>query len=116
MKNKKIIYENYLDKIPMQRDGLRWSVDENGGIILEIENKGFANRLAQILLKKPKLSFIHLDEMGSFIWQKIDGKNNVFCIGKDVKEHFGNKAEPLYERLAQYFGVLERYGFVEFNK
>ncbi len=113
MKNKKIVYENYLDKIPQYTDGLRWSIDENDAVILEIENKGIANRLAQTLLKKPKVSFIHLDEMGSFIWQKIDGKKNVFCIGKEVKEYFGEKAEPLYERLAQYFGILENYGFME---
>lgn len=115
MKNKRTVYENYLDKIPQHKDGLCWSVDENSGVILEIENKGIANRLAQRLLKKPKLSFIHLDEMGSFIWAKIDGKKNVFHIGKEVKAYFGDKAEPLYERLAEYFRALERYGFVEFR-
>ncbi len=115
MKNKKVIYENYLDKIPQYKDELNWSVDENGRVILEIENKGIANKVLQVLLKKPKISFIHLDEMGSFIWTKIDGKKNVFHIGKEVKAYFGDKAEPLYERLAQYFGILESYGFVEFR-
>ena len=115
MKNKNVVPENYLDKIPQYKDGLCSSVDENGRVILEIENKGIANKVLQVLLKKPKVSFIHLDEMGSFIWQKIDGKKNVFYIGKEVKEHFGDKAEPLYERLAQYFGILESYGFVVFK-
>ncbi len=115
MKNKNVVPENYLDKIPQHKDGLNWSVDENGRVILEVENKGIANKIMQVLLKKPKVSFIHLDEMGSFIWQKIDGKKNVFHIGKEVKEYFGDKAEPLYERLAQYFGILESYGFVEFR-
>ena len=113
MKNKKVIYENYLDKIPRHKLSVCWSVDENNAVILEVENKGFANKIAQTLLKKPKTSFIHLDEFGSFIWQTIDGKKNIFYIGKDVKEHFGDKAEPLYERLAEYFEVLERYEFVE---
>ena len=115
MKNKRTVYENYLDKIPMHKDSLNWSIDENDRVILEVENKGIANKFAQILLKKPKISFIHLDEMGSFIWQKIDGKKNVFAIGKDVKEHFGENAEPLYERLTQYFNILISYGFVEFK-
>lgn len=115
MKNKNVVPENYLDKIPQYKDGLCWSVDESGGVILEVANKGIANKFAQILLKKPKVSFIHLDEMGSFIWQKIDGKKNVFYIAKEVKAYFGDKAEPLYERLAQYFGILESYGFVEFS-
>lgn len=116
MKSKNVVPENYLDKIPIRKDGLKWSVDENGEVILEVENKGIANKIMQILLKKPKVSYIHLDEMGNFIWPIIDGEKNVFYIGKEVKEHFGEKAEPLYERLAQYFRVLESCGFVEFKK
>ena len=30
-------------------------------------------------------------------------------------EHFGEKAEPLYERLSQYFQILENYKFITFN-
>lgn len=115
MKNKNVAFENYLDKVPMHSDGLNWSVDENGAVTLEVENRGWANKIAQILFKRPKVSYIHLDEMGNFIWPIIDGEKNVFCIGKEVKEHFGDKAEPLYERLAQYFQILENYGFVSFK-
>lgn len=115
MKNKRIVYENYLDKIPVRKDRLEWSVEKNDKIVLKVENKGVANKFAQMLFKKPKVSFIHLDGMGSFIWKTIDGKKNVFAIGKDVKERFGENAEPLYERLAQYFGILEECGFVEFE-
>lgn len=115
MKNKNVAFENYLDKIPVHKDGLNWTVDENGAVTLEVENKGWANKIAQMLFKRPKVSFIHLDEMGNFIWPIIDGEKNVFYIGKEVKEHFGDKAEPLYERLAQYFRVLESYGFVSFK-
>lgn len=116
MKNKNVAYENYLDKVPIHRDGLKWSVDENGTVTLEVENKGIANKIMQVLLKKPKVSFVHLDEMGNFIWPIIDGEKNVFYIGKEVKEQFGDKAEPLYERLAEYFRVLESCGFVEFKE
>ena len=115
MKNKKIVYENYLDKIPRHKGGLEWSVDENGKIVLKVKNAGIANKIAQLIFKKPKVSFIHLDGMGSFIWKTIDGEKNIFAIGKDVKEHFDENAEPLYERLAQYFGILEECGFVEFE-
>ena len=115
VKNKKVVYENYIDKIPMHKDGLNWSIDENSRVILEVENKGIANKILQVILKKPKVSFIHLDDMGSFIWQKIDSRKNIFAIGKDVKKFFGDKAEPLYERLMQYFQILESYGFIEFK-
>ncbi len=109
-RNKKT--ENYLDKIPCKKDGIAWSKDQKGIVTLEIENKGVFNRIAQKLLKKPKISYIHLDENGSFIWPLIDGKTDIFEIGKRVDEHFGEKAHPLYERLAKFFQILDSYGFI----
>ena len=107
---------NFLEQIPVKNEKIGWSTDEKGVVTLEIENKGFFNRLAQKLFKKPKVSYVHLDEMGSFIWPIIDGKSDITAIGKAVDEHFGEKAHPLYERLAQYFSILKSYGFVDFKK
>ena len=104
--------ENLVDKIPTIKEGLKWSTDDNGMVTLEMENKGAVNRIAQFLIRKPKISYIHLEEFGSFIWPLIDGKKTIFEIGKDVEEHFGEKANPLYERLSYYFTMLERYEFV----
>ena len=114
MKMSKKNSKNYLEFVPI-RNIERFS-EENGVITLEIENKGVFNRIAQKLLKKPKISYIHLDEMGSFVWPLIDGERNITDIGVFVKDHFGDKAEPLYERLAKYFKVLESYGFIKFKK
>lgn len=105
--------ENYLEKIPRHKEGLCWSQDDSGIVTLEMENRGVANRIAQILFKKPKVSFIHLEEFGSFIWLSIDGNRDITAIGKLVREKFGEKAEPLYERLAQYIKTLHTNGFIE---
>ncbi len=110
--SKKKLDENFLDKIPTHKEGLKWSKDENDMVTLEMENKGVVNRIAQLILRKPKVSYIHLEEFGSFIWPLIDGKKTIFEIGKDVEEHFGEKANPLYERISTYFTMLERYEFV----
>lgn len=115
MKKKNVTNENYLEKKPICKDGLNWSKDENGNVTLEMENKGVANRIMQKLIKKPKISYIHLDEMGSFIWPLMDGEKDILEIGKFVKEHFGEKANPLYERLSQYFRTLEKYNFIEYK-
>ncbi len=104
--------ENFLEKIPSRKEGINWTTDDKKIVTLEIENKGIFNRIAQKLFKKPKISFIHLDEMGSFIWPLLDGNSNILSIGEKVKEHFGEAAEPLYPRLSKYFGILESYGFV----
>lgn len=112
MSKKKTSQENYLDKKPLRNPKYNWTTDDAGIVTLEVENKGVMNRIAQKLFKKPKISYVHLDEMGSFVWPLLDGVKDITEIGTYVKEHFGEKAEPLYERLAKYFQILESYGFV----
>ena len=109
---KKKISENYLEKVPARAD-IEWDTDSDGNVTLHIENKGVMNKIAQVLFKKPKVSYIHLDEMGSFIWQHIDGESDIIKIGESVKDHIGEKAEPLYERLAKYIQTLEAYKFIK---
>ena len=114
MKKKKTS-ENYLEKVPVRPENIAWKQDENGIVTLEIKNKGIANRIAQKLLKKPKISYIHLDENGSFVWQIMDGEKNIVELGKEVKAKFGEKSNPLYERLAKFFQILDSYGFVHWK-
>ena len=114
MKRKNTISENYLEKIP-KINVMNFSVDEKNIITLEIENKGLANKLAQKILKKPKITYIHLDKFGSFVWSSIDGEKTIIDIGKDVEKEFGDAANPLYERLAKYFEILKSYDFISFK-
>ena len=115
MKINKNSSENYLEKIPLKNPEIQWTADENGIVTLQVENKGVANKIAQKLLKKPKISYIHLDENGSFIWPLIDGEKDIIAVGELVKEHFGEKANPLYERLVKFFQILDNYNFVNWK-
>ena len=112
MRNKKTISENYLELIPKRVEDIRWTADKDGIVTLEIENKGVFNRLAQKLFKKPEISYVHLDETGSFIWPLIDGEKSIIELGEALEAEFGEKAHPLYERLAKYFQILESYSFI----
>ena len=108
--------ENYLDNIPVMSDKITYKTNDDGIVTLAQENTGIMNKIAQKLFKKPKTSYIHLDELGSFIWQLIDGETSILAMGDPVKEQFGEKAEPLYPRLAKYISILESYGFVTMKK
>lgn len=107
--------ENYLERRPFRPENLEWSKDDDGAVTLNIQNKGIFNTIAQKFFKKPKVSYIHLDEIGSFVWPIIDGEKTIIDIGVIVEEHFGEKSKPLYERLAKYFQILDSYGFVEWK-
>ncbi|MBO7208604.1 MAG: PqqD family protein [Clostridia bacterium] len=107
--------DNYLEKVPKKAQHISWSVKDDK-VTLEIENKGVFNRIAQVLFKKPKISYVHLDEMGSFLWPLIDGEKNLIDLGKYVEIQFGDKAQPLYPRLAKYFQILDSYKFISWNE
>ncbi len=111
--NKRKNQENYLDKIP-QIARPNWEVLDGGIVEVTVENKGFYNWLAQKLFKKPRYSFIKLDEYGSCVWQQIDGKKTVYEIGQVLKETHKGAANQLYERLSTYFETLRRNGYVTF--
>lgn len=112
---KSIKDENFLERIPQKSSSLNWSQNENGRVTLEIANEGFFNRIAQKLFGKPPVTYIHLDDVGSFVWTLIDGNSDIIVLGEKVKEHFKDAAEPLYERLAKFFTILESYRFIIFK-
>lgn len=107
--------DNYLERKPKRREDLAWS-NTDGNVTLEIENKGIFNRVAQFIFRKPKISYVHLDEMGSFLWPLLDGTKTIIDLGVDVEKEFGDKAQPLYPRLAKFFQILESYKFINWNE
>ena len=112
---KKISSENYLEKIPSLKSHIECSYDEKEVATLKIENKGVMNRIAQKLFFKPQYSFIHLDIFGSFALSCANDKDDIVEIGKKVQEKFGDAANPLYERLAKFFQIMDSYGFIDWK-
>lgn len=113
MENKKQkSVENYLDYIPVHSDRFTFDTDDTGKVTIFQENNKPFDWILQLIANKPKVSQIHLDTMGSFIWTLMDGENTVYSISRKVSEHFGETAEPLYDRLVKYIQILESYGFI----
>lgn len=103
---------NYLDMLPRKNPLHHWTVNPQGQVTLEVENRGVFHKAAQKLFGRPRISYVHLDRMGSFIWPRIDGIRNIGEIAGLVEQEFGEEAHPLYPRIAKYFQILESYGFV----
>ena len=107
--------KNYLDFIPVYSRKITW-VENDGVVVVDIYHKGVFPWIAQKFFKRPNVSHITLDKLGSFIWLHIDGKSSVFCIAEAVKNHFGEDAEPLYPRLVKYMQILKNNNFIEYIK
>ncbi len=108
--------DNYLDYIPAINTKHSWDVNENGTVTIHIEHKTIYDKIAQKLFKRPPVSNIDLDEIGSFIWKQIDGKKDIGKLGELMKATYGDKAEPLYERLSTYVKILYNNEFITYIK
>lgn len=51
---------------------------------------------------------LKLDEIGSFVWEHCNGMDEVQEIGEKLRKKFGDRVEPVQERLALFFKQLER--------
>lgn len=104
--------ENYLDYIPKQNSRFPYATNKGGHIEIKVHNTGLFNRIAQLIFRRPKYSNIELDDFGSFVWKQINGERTIYDIAMLVKEKFGKDAEPLFERLTEFFHILRKNSFI----
>lgn len=107
---------SYDECIPIRRDNHSFEVDEEGKVTIVRENRGFFNRLLQLLKLKPTHTNIHLEGQGNTVYPLIDGKRTIKEIGDLVREKHKEESEPVYERLIQFLNVLESNGFIYYKK
>lgn len=65
-------------------------------------------------MKKPNFR-VNLDEFGGNLWLLIDGEKNVDQIAQLFKKQFGERVEPLYDRLSKFLMNLEKNRFIKFT-
>ena len=106
---------NYLDFIPIINPQNDWSEDEEGVVTIHMVHRGFYATIAQKVFHTPRVSHIKLDEYGSFLWKELDGRRTVGQLAQRMKEQFGDKAEPLYDRLVHYMQILHNNKFILFQ-
>ena len=106
---------NLLDLIPVRK--IEWEKKEEE--LVELLKPKFKHPF----LKKHLLPYIKrphyrikLDSVGSFIWDLCNGNLSVKEIAKSLKAEFGDKVEPLYDRLALFLQSLEKNRFIEFKE
>jgi len=105
---------NLLELIPERIVGSE--TGEDG--LVTIQAPRFHNRVLKRLieprLKRPHM-MLRLDEIGTAVWEQIDGERNVREIGAILREAFGDKIEPCHDRLAVFFTQLELSQFIRYR-
>jgi hypothetical protein len=83
-------------------------------LIPKFQNK-IAVKLFQPRLKHPDIK-LKLDELGSAVWLSVDGKKKVGEIAKELVEAFGDKIQPVEERLPKFFTQLYEQKLITFEE
>ena len=68
-------------------------------------------RWVSFMLAPPR---IRLDEVGSFAWLRMSGTMNVGELAALVREEFGDRVDPVNQRLGQLVRLLKRERFVSY--
>ncbi|MGE5682333.1 MAG: PqqD family protein, partial [Bacillota bacterium] len=92
-------------------------IDERGIVTVLVPK--FRNKImARLILPRLKSTHfkIKLDEIGSETWRHIDGKKNVGQISKELTEIFGERIQPVYERITKFLTSLYLEGYISFNE
>ncbi len=108
--------ENFLDFIPSKNEKVRWIVLEDGIVQIQIDRNSWLDKVVRFFFKTPTMMKIDLDEFGSYIWVSIDGVKNIEDIAMGFRDEFGDKVEPLYERLGSYVNILRNNEFIKLEK
>ena len=106
---------NYLNIVPYRIH--KEETDENGLVTVLIPK--FKKKLANEILTrvgKPHNIRIKLDEFGSETWKQLNGKQNVSAIASKLIQKFGEKIQPVEERLTKFLTNLYLQGFISFNE
>ncbi len=111
MARKKTPPRNLLTLVPVRTGA--WTTTESGSVVVRVPRLG-PGRFGRWFARRFKLEDIqvNLDELGSSVWKACDGRSTVGEIGEKLRVEFGDRIEPLHDRLALFFKQLEHSEFI----
>lgn len=88
-------------------DSINYKIDDNGIVtVLEKQDHKIQKFFRKLRFKIPLYKEITFDEISSEVFTQIDGIKTVKEIGEYLEAKFGDKANPLYERLLTFLNHI----------
>ena len=109
---------NYLDLIPVRLMDDRLTDKGRTDILLPRFKSRFWSQVYKNS-KKGEYINMHLDEIGSIIWNSIDGSRSVQTICNEMKEKHPDKLQPAEEtekRVTEFLSLLYREKYISFRE
>lgn len=88
-------------------DNVNYKIDDNGIVtVLEKQDHKIQKFFRKLRFKIPLYKEITFDEISSEVFTQIDGIKTVKEIGEYLEVKFGEKINPLYERLLTFLNHI----------
>lgn len=107
--------DNILEYIPVRN--CPYGSDEKGRVYL-IKEKAKSRLLKKIIaaLGRSQEFHIHLDDLGTAAWLAADGRRAILEIAAGMKSAAAAPIDQAEERLARFFAMLQRDGFISWKE
>jgi hypothetical protein len=112
MAKKKKEQQNLLEMVPVRV--YEWEENE----IVKVKIPRFKSKVGKRFcraFKKEQTYNVNLDKYGSEAWKLCDGDRTIEAIGSALKEKFGDEVEPVNERIAELFQIMEANGLITYK-
>eukprot|EP01107_Rhizomastix_libera_P004345 TRINITY_DN17388_c0_g1_i1.p2 TRINITY_DN17388_c0_g1~~TRINITY_DN17388_c0_g1_i1.p2 ORF type:complete len:121 (-),score=1.42 TRINITY_DN17388_c0_g1_i1:1458-1820(-) len=105
---------NLLELTPIRN--YEHTVKEDG--LIDVLVPKFKREFFNRFIPKSKSPFIkaNLDELGSAVWELMNGETKILDIVKILDERFGEKIAPVNDRVGMFINNLHRNGFIRFKE
>lgn len=99
--------EDVLNIVFRVSDNIYYELNEDGTVtILEKQDHKIQKFFRKLKFKIPKYKKVTLDEYSSTVFTQINGKRTVKEIGEILEIKYGEKIQPLYERLLVFLNHI----------
>jgi len=104
--------------IPQKSPTVAWEILENGDVLIEypLDIKPFFLQLAERFQKKRQEKMtkrLQLDNLGSMVWDKVDGERNVKTIIQQFAADTGISIQEAELSVTTFFRDLGRRGLIQ---
>ena len=112
-RKKQILSKNeWLGLVPSPECASEWE-DQQIVLLIPRARNPVLKFFVSILNSKPHFR-LKLDEVGSFVWQQMDGRRTIKEICKALEAHFQDRVAPAEDRTIEFFKRLYLYRAVRF--
>jgi len=104
---------NLLELIPFRNYQFVYNENKKIDVLVPRFNDRFFGKFLQPRLKNPHIK-ANLDDMGTSVWELMDGQNKVEDIIIKMNEYHSENEENLEERIKVFIQNLYRNNFIKF--